>query len=207
MQFTMSRRAGPLLVAAAIAGGITSGQVAFAQQQSTGTATVTGEVDRCTNNQTVPLADAQVTADGSGFTARSDTRGEFTLSGLKAPGVYTITVNGGSAGIGSRPGIPVQPNQVLDIGQVLIGSVFGCGDDTQPAAPAPTATPVPPTSTPLPTSTPVPVETPATTDIVVPAEPATIDVPPANTDVGPQPADTSPDEGVTGLPGPDEPTP
>ena len=212
MQFSWSKKAGTWLVAAAIAGGLGSSQIAFAQ--SAGTATVTGEVDRCNNNQTVPVAGVQVTAEGTALQARTDANGEFSLVGLRAPAVYTISVNAGSAGTSTRAGVPVQPNQLLDIGQLVLGTVFGCGDDNQ-AAPAAPAQPTPvPTNTPAPINTTAPTDTTTTTDVaptqpVIDAQPVT-DVQPAEpaTDVSPSfdvaPVDQGSDAGGAEVPPPDE---
>lgn len=213
------------LLVAAIA--IPAGAQAVSAQTSFGG--IVGFVFQCTNGQQVPVANANVAVTGgpSSGGAKSTTTGDFTISGL-APGLYTVIAsNAGETG--QRVNVTVGSNMV-DAGDIVLGSVFGCGDEVTsgdnspiPQA-APTFTPAAaPTSTPAPAPTPVPPPPPAAPSNVAPADtgaapsdtgaapadtgsgpdPATIDVPPPNTDVAPEPVDTSPDAGISGTEGND----
>jgi hypothetical protein len=179
----MKKRVGQRLGAGlALAVGLAFGAIGVAQAQA-GPAfsggVVRGEVDNCTSGNETPAANVAVTvADGSASTVRSDTDGTFVLA--LPPGQYTIVVTAPDGSTGSRPYVPVQAGQSLDIGIIDLNSPGGCLGDTgltpgAPAAPAvtaptPTVAPAAPTvAPPAPTPT---VAPPPPTPTAVPAAPS-----------------------------------
>ena len=127
---------------------------------------VTGMVAYCVNGAEQPAAQVAVGVEGgSASLAHTDANGEFLLA-LNA-GQYTVIATA-SDGTASRPYVPVEGGQALDIGILDIGGgVAGCGPDsdiTAPVLPTFTSTPAAPTPappTPVPTAQPVPSSTPA----------------------------------------------
>ena len=131
---------------------------------------VQGQVARCVNGAEVPAKNVAVGVDGgSSQLARTDDNGLFLIS-LPA-GQYTViaTADDGAA---TRPYVPVEVGELLDIGILDIGGgLAGCGTGdavTQPALPTFTPTPTPtveptatPTATPAPTATPTPEPMPS----------------------------------------------
>jgi hypothetical protein len=160
----------------AIAVGLTlSGGVASAQQDNGGGGDtggqlgnfglLSGQVARCVNGAELPAKNVAVGVDGgSAQLARTDDNGLFLVS--LPPGTYTVIATA-EDGAATRPYVPVDPGEVLDIGILDIGGgLAGCGTVeavTQPALPTFTPTAVPtvePTPIPQPTATPVPPPTP-----------------------------------------------
>ena len=180
------------LVAATAAG-------AMAQVPS-GSAVVVGIVANCVNDVEQPIQGASVNATGSSLNAITDQNGQFAL-GL-APGTYTINVTS-TAGNGTRPNVPVDAGELLDVGTIDVGqaAITGCGpeDTPVPAAPAataapteaptvaptvaPTATAVPPTA--VPTATTAPSTDQTSPDMTSPSDTTSPDQT--------QPSDTQPD--------------
>jgi hypothetical protein len=130
-----------------------------------------GAVVRCVNGAQQPAVGAAVGVEGGSLSAKSDQDGHFFLA--LPPGQWTVVAVTGD-GSASRPYVPVESNQLLDIGVLEIGGgMAGCGPDSDLVAPVmptftptPTAAPEPPTPTPAPTAqaTPTPMPMP-------PAEP------------------------------------
>jgi hypothetical protein len=130
-----------------------------------------GAVIRCVNGAQQPAVGAAVGVEGGSLTAKTDQDGHFFLA--LPPGQWTV-VAVTSDGSASRPYVPVESNQLLEIGVLEIGGgMAGCGPDSDLVAPVlptftPTATAVPeaPTPTPAPTAQATPTPMP-----MLPAEP------------------------------------
>ena len=161
----------------ALATGLALCSVASAQESGSGGGgvpiggLVEGAVMRCVNGAETPAIGVAVGVEGgSAQITKTDDGGGFFLS-LPA-GTYTVTATA-SDGFASRPFVPVEQGQTLDIGILDIGGgVAGCGPAEDVVAPVlptftPTAAPTaaPPTATPtvapLPTATPVPAPAPS----------------------------------------------
>jgi len=156
--------------------GLASLGVAHAQQgqpPAGGPGILLGEVDRCVNGTSTPVANVAVgVLGGNASMVRSDASGLFALA--LAPGQYTIQARSDDGAIANRPYVPVEANATLDIGVLALAG--GCPEDlgapvpppAQPTAqptvaptPVPTAAPPPPTSVPSvapPPPTAVPVQ-------------------------------------------------
>jgi carboxypeptidase family protein len=179
VQFLM--RSGVCAALSAMAFGLAFGSVAMAQDSGQGGAPgpvlqnfglIEGQVARCVNGAEVPARNVAVGIDGgSSQLAHTDDNGAFLVS--LPPGQYTViaTADDGAA---TRPYVPVEVGEVLDIGILDIGGgLAGCGTGdavTQPVLPTFTPTPTPtlepPTATPTatPTVTPTPEATPMPDD-------------------------------------------
>jgi hypothetical protein len=132
---------------------------------------IEGDVVRCVNGAAQPAVGASIGVEGGSLTGRTDNTGHFFMS--LPPGQWTVVAvtSDGSA----NRFVPVESNQLLDIGVLEIGGgMAGCAPDADIVAPvlptftpSPTAVPEPPTPTPAPTvlATPTPMPMP-------PAEPA-----------------------------------
>jgi hypothetical protein len=158
----------------ALASGLALFSVASAQDSGGGNnaqpvfgGLIEGVVMRCVNGAETPAVGVMIGVEGgSAQLAKTDDGGNFILS--LPPGTYTITATA-SDGFASRPFVPVDQGETLDMGILDIGGgVAGCGPAEDVVAPVlPTFTPtaaataVPPTATPTvapppPTATPVP---------------------------------------------------
>src|SRR6266508_2445109 len=119
---------------------------------------IEGMVARCVNGVETPAKAVAIGVEGgSPQLTKTDDSGGFFLS--LPPGNYTITATS-SDGFASRPYVPVEVGETLDIGILDIGGgVAGCAPADEVNAPVlptftptPTVTPEPPT--PTPTATP-----------------------------------------------------
>jgi hypothetical protein len=94
--------------------------------------TVTGSVSSCANGAEQPASLVMVQADGTSASTETAEDGEFQLTGVPAPGKYTIRVsdNGKTA---SRLNVPVAPGETIDVGTLELGAnpAIGCGDEGQ----------------------------------------------------------------------------
>jgi Carboxypeptidase regulatory-like domain len=158
---------------------------------------VVGLVANCVNNVEQPIQGASVNATGSSLDVITDQNGQFAL-GLPA-GTYTINVSS-SAGNGSRPSVPVDAGELLDVGTIDVGpaAVTGCGPEEAVQTPAATVAPTAATALTLgPTEAPAATAVPATlvpTAAPAPATTTTDESSPDQTapgDTTPQPDDTS----------------
>jgi hypothetical protein len=164
--------------------GLTAGVVALAvalvltaiaaAQQDTGAQTggqdppglIQGSVVRCVNGAAQPAVGASVGVEGGSLTGRTDNDGHFFLSLPAGQWTVVAVTSDGSA----NRFVPVESNQLLDIGVLEIGGgMAGCAPDSDIVAPVlptftptPTVVPEPPTPTPAPTvqatPTPMPME-------------------------------------------------
>jgi hypothetical protein len=150
-------------VAIALSLGLTVVTVVHAQEAPISAGIVLGEVDRCNSGTETPVGGVNVGIDGgSGNLAKTDQGGQFVLN--LAAGTYTVVATADDGSTVSRPYVPVEGGEAIDIGIMdLGGGLGGCGTDASVTGPAlPTFTPtaivtVEPTSAPAPaTATPVP---------------------------------------------------
>jgi hypothetical protein len=188
--FTRATRRGAVC-AIALAAATSASAAAQGVPQNAGV--VVGIVANCVNNVEQPIQGASVNATGSSLNVITDQNGQFAL-GL-APGTYTIDVTS-VAGNGSRPNVPIDAGELLDVGTIDVGSaaMTGCGAEDTPA-PAPGAATAAPTAAPtvVPTATPVPpTPVPSATSAPSPDQSSPDVSSPNNTgapDVSPQPDD------------------
>ena len=129
---------------------------------------IEGQVERCINGVETPAKNVFIGIDGgSTQLARSDDNGLFLLS--LPPGQYTVIATA-EDGAATRPYVPVEVGEALDIGILDIGGgLAGCGtaEALQPALPTFTPTAVP---TVEPTATPPPTPAPTATPVPAPAD-------------------------------------
>jgi hypothetical protein len=116
--------------------------VAAAQAGGTsGSGLVIGEVARCVNGAEQPAPQVNVGVEGGDASlVKTDPGGQFFLA--LPPGQYTVIATA-SDGTATRPYVPVEAGQSLDIGILDIGGgVAGCGPASDMTAPIlPTFTP------------------------------------------------------------------
>src|ERR1700722_12849162 len=123
-----TRRLAASVVAFAL--GVGSFGVVHAQDAPTASyGTLTGEIARCANGAEAPAVMVNVGVSGvNPALAKTDPNGNFSLA--LQPGQYTITAQADDGTTASRPGVPVQAGQTLDIGVLDLGvGIFGCGND------------------------------------------------------------------------------
>ncbi len=152
---------------AALAIGLALVGIARAQEDGGGanvfsSGIIEGMVARCVNGVETPARAIAVGVEGgSPQLARTDDTGGFLLA--LPPGQYTITATAAD-GFASRPYVPVEVGETLDIGILDIGGgVAGCGladEVTAPMLPTFTPTAMPTLEPPTPTPTAVPIPTP-----------------------------------------------
>src|SRR4051794_21422754 len=120
MRHFINHRANPALLALAV--GLALFSVARAQEEGGGFSTsglIQGSVARCVNGVETPARGVSIGVEGgSSQIARTNDDGGFFIS-LPA-GTYTVTATSAD-GFASRPYVPVEQGETLDIGILDIG--------------------------------------------------------------------------------------
>jgi hypothetical protein len=113
------------------------GSSSAAQAQAT-SGSLVGHVLVCTVGSERPADDVLVRVHDTDISARTDPGGEFMLSGVPAPAIVTIDAgdNGSGGPQAERFGVPTEPGQLVDVGDVLIGGspLAGCDDQDNAGA-------------------------------------------------------------------------
>jgi hypothetical protein len=108
-----------------------TGAASVASEPVSGTATVVGEVASCRSGAEASAPGIAVQAVGTSVAAQTDDQGTFSLTGVPAPGVYTIMASGSGA-TSDRSYVPVAPGQTIDVGTLDLGAgIYGCGAQGQ----------------------------------------------------------------------------
>jgi hypothetical protein len=92
---------------------------------------VRGEVATCQNSAEQPAAGVTVQAEGTSATTLTNEDGDFSLTQVPAPAVYTIAASSGDSTT-DRQHVPVAPGETIDIGMLQFGAgIYGCGNEDQ----------------------------------------------------------------------------